>query len=405
MPKRLLPLLLLLLLIPAGIWIVATVRLETRNRAANTISCWNTVVTMPDGLYWRSRCDTSITSFMCKTTLTKLTPAEELAYNTWVSAGRPEIAGCQPESITVTGKVIQPCIPPPLYMDPTDPAIKPTPGTTWCVKGKPISPPVTGLPKPSPGCYYSRVMCVQAPCDPIIVCPAPIPPCDGPDGSACTLRSCPPCEGRLCPKIMCKEQEGVCQNKQCVTTITGSIVVGPVTPGVGKPWGTSVTPTKPPSDYCAQSNGSPCTASNCPPPLCNGPTCIPYPCQAWIGTCYNQQCIHEYQISPTPTPSCVPIPRCVYDKNAPCIISEKPASGGTWCPLMTSTPTPATKRVLSPTPTSSFTGGISEDVVEIINMLGLPRASQTSSDVGLADYNGDGVVDNYDLVQFILSHE
>lgn len=329
MPKRLLPLLLLLFFVPSGIWAVATVRLEIRNRAANTISCWNTVVTMPDGLYWRTGCETGtpqsgFTNYICKITRTKLTPAEELAYKEWIAAGRPEIAGCQP---TLTGASVQD---------------ERTPG----------SPPLTGHPKPSPGCYYSRMKCVQAPCDPIIVCPTPVP-CDGPDGSACIFGSCPPCTGRLCPMVMCKEQEGICKNKQCVTTRPAiePIVIAPVTPGVGSLLFTTSAPAP-----------------------------------------------------ATPTPTCIPRQPCLVLSNGLTACHQGIPPGGWFCPETTITipsPTPTTKHITTPTSTPVFT----REVANIITILSHPKSSQSSSNITLADYNRDGIVDNYDLVMFILSHE
>ncbi|MCC6404904.1 MAG: hypothetical protein IT405_00770 [Candidatus Yanofskybacteria bacterium] len=42
----------------------------------------------------------------------------------------------------------------------------PEPVEGWC--------PVT-TPTPPPGCYYQQVQCIQAPCNPVLVCPTPIP--------------------------------------------------------------------------------------------------------------------------------------------------------------------------------------------------------------------------------------
>jgi len=301
MPKRLLPLLFLLLLIPAGIWAVATIRLDVRNRAANTISCWNRVMTMQDGLYWQTGCDattSNFTNYMCKITRTKLTQAETLAYNDWVAAGRPKIPGCEPTAI---------------------------------ITGVPKQPPTTGMPKPPPGCTYSRIKCIQAPCDPILICSTPVP-CDGPDGSECTYGSCPPCSGRLCPMVMCKEQTGVCRNKQCVIAPdSGPIVIGPVTPGVG------VVP--------------------------------------------------------------------LFTTSAPAVPSPSPTQKVSTTPQVVTTI--IRKRSLTPTaiPSAYPTPNLREEILQLIEILEIPRAQQTEHHVGLADYNNDGVVDNYDLLWFIQSHE
>lgn len=39
----------------------------------------------------------------------------------------------------------------------------------------PTKPPVVGLPTPPPGCTYQTVQCIQAPCDPVLVCTSPTP--------------------------------------------------------------------------------------------------------------------------------------------------------------------------------------------------------------------------------------
>lgn len=56
---------------------------------------------------------------------------------------------------------------------------------------------VVPTPKPSPGCYYQNVQCIQAPCDPILVCPTP------------TCRPRPPCLDAE-PRCLLPETEDMC---------------------------------------------------------------------------------------------------------------------------------------------------------------------------------------------------
>lgn len=62
------------------------------------------------------------------------------------------------------------------------------------------TPSATPLPSPVPtppsGCYYQQVQCIQAPCNPILVCPSPTPiPSPTPTAPACDLPSIPPASG------------------------------------------------------------------------------------------------------------------------------------------------------------------------------------------------------------------
>lgn len=149
------------------------------------------------------------------------------------------------------------------------------------------------------GCYYKQVQCVQAPCNPILVCPTPTPgqnSCtNAKNGSSCTIGSCPTCTpGKPCPAIACIPQSGTCQNGQCIANCT-----------------------QPPKG-CVDENG-------------NLSLCDPMPGVTWC--------------RPTPKPTCIPLPECVYN---PPIVNGKPVrcdvmappNGNTYCPRPTASPTP-----------------------------------------------------------------
>ncbi len=88
-----------------------------------------------------------------------------------------------------------------------------------------IGPSVTPQPTPTPtppppGCYYQRVQCIQAPCDPILVCTTPTPPSsecvNKPSGSSCCFMPlCRP--GFACIQVC---QDGTCQNHVCTPNPT-----------------------------------------------------------------------------------------------------------------------------------------------------------------------------------------
>lgn len=67
----------------------------------------------------------------------------------------------------VTGAPGMPTITPVCYYQ----TFCPTPTPPLSATGYPVVTP-TGMPVP-PGCYYQSVQCIQAPCNPILVCPTP----------------------------------------------------------------------------------------------------------------------------------------------------------------------------------------------------------------------------------------
>ncbi len=90
--------------------------------------CWNFV---GEGSYWPNGCKGNIPrdGVMCTMATVPLTDAEKTAYQAWVAAGSVVPEGCNRDRT-------------------------PTP-----------------TPTPGEGCHYQDVQCIQAPCDPILVCP------------------------------------------------------------------------------------------------------------------------------------------------------------------------------------------------------------------------------------------
>jgi hypothetical protein len=134
---RLFLVLLLVAALPIFIWAVLTQRIELRKRASTsepTQVCWNRVVATNGRYQWPNGCrGNARTDLMCTQALIPLSASEIRSYEAWVTAGKPPIPGCG--------------------------STKPRP-----------------TPSPRPGCYYKQVECIQAPCDPILVCPTPTGP-------------------------------------------------------------------------------------------------------------------------------------------------------------------------------------------------------------------------------------
>jgi hypothetical protein len=177
-----------------------------------------------------------------------------------------------------------------------------------------VGPAKTTLTPPS-GCYYQQVVCIKAPCAPILVCPKPAG-CS-PDGSKCASSICPtmmPCPtGRMCPYVMpaCFTQTGICKNNRCIPTIIPTTTQSRCTSDTDCPTGYICSAVPP---------------GGCPTIIVNGieqsTACASVP-----------RCWPKY---PIPTPTCVKPPACVY-QNPPCYI--KVVAGTVFCPD-SQTPTP-----------------------------------------------------------------
>ncbi|MDH5533052.1 MAG: dockerin type I repeat-containing protein [Candidatus Pacebacteria bacterium] len=118
----------------------------------------------------------------------------------------------------------------------------PSPVPTSTVVPTPTPSPIpTGSPAPSPypsppvGCFYQSVQCIQAPCDPILVCPSPTPTptpttlqfcqsdTDCSNNEFCYQPPMPYCPiGAYCAQVMpaqyCKLKETVTNNKVSFAT-------------------------------------------------------------------------------------------------------------------------------------------------------------------------------------------
>ena len=60
-----------------------------------------------------------------------------------------------------------------------------------------VRPSVSTQPPAPPGCYYQQVQCVQAPCEPVLVCP------DTPTPTPSKLDSSEPCRVAGCSSQLC----------------------------------------------------------------------------------------------------------------------------------------------------------------------------------------------------------
>lgn len=171
-------------------------------------------------------------------------------------------------------------------------AENPAEGGVWCPKDVPPT-----------GCYFKQVQCIQAPCDPIVVCPTSATTCTGGNGTTCTLGACPTCtaDGK-CPAMACKVATGICMNGICNRPVV-----------------------------CDNTNnGAGCV--RCKP--CPAGKICPMVCEQIAGTCQNGQCGEL---------ACTPRPRCLTGTEFPdCAYAGAPAPlppGGYYCPI-TPTPTP-----------------------------------------------------------------
>lgn len=103
--------------------------------AQHATVCWNRVGEENEGnakrYYWPNGCKGALISAeqACTQATVPLTATEVTGYLAWVAAGRHVPQGC-------------------------DPGHRPTP-----------------TPTPPAGCHYQQVQCIQAPCDPVLVCP------------------------------------------------------------------------------------------------------------------------------------------------------------------------------------------------------------------------------------------
>jgi hypothetical protein len=103
-------------------------------------------------------------------------------------------------------------------------------GAPTCIEASPI-------PSPSPptGCFYQEVQCIQAPCDPVLVCPSPTPTptttvfkncsstADCSSNEICYQPPMPVCpQGAFCAQVMpakyCKEADTPVNNKVSFAT-------------------------------------------------------------------------------------------------------------------------------------------------------------------------------------------
>lgn len=223
-----------------------------------------------------------------------------------------------------------------------------------------MAPPPPGRTYCQPGCYYQQVQCIQAPCDPILVCPTTVTSCESARNGALCQR-CQPCpEGRVCP-LICRNETGTCQNGQCVPQncvprprcIEGTpqndgrvycaamgapppgTVYCPVTP----------TPTPTPANWCPGPNGARCIVTRCmaPAPCPTGQNCTAQPVrcvETGAGTCQNNRCV-PYNPTPTPTPTCIPRPACMDPLPGQPVCMVALPVGGRFCPPRTPTPTPS----------------------------------------------------------------
>lgn len=246
-----------------------------------------------------------------------------------------------------------------------------------CQNGQCSGAPIAVTPTPTPpvGCYYQQVQCVNAPCNPVLVCPTPgASSCTyARNGAACTIGSCPTCvPGRACPAIACRLQSGTCQNGQCVPGCTpppaecvdanGGLSLCDPRPGVTWCRPTAI-PTPTPHNWCPGPNGTTC-AWDCN--TCNlAGGCTRMKCPAVTGTCRNNTCI-----KPTATPTPTPPPGCFY-RQVQCI--QAPCNPILVCPTKTPTPT------VSPTPIIS-----GSQVIDIrIKLAGVTDGSANGAKVGI----------------------
>jgi hypothetical protein len=161
-----------------------------------------------------------------------------------------------------------------------------------------------------------------------------------PNGSTCTIPYCPPMPtcpvGRECTQVIppCSDQDGICQNNQCVPYTSVAPIptrtptprpgcyykevqcfMPPCTPILVCPTPTGITiPTRTPTpvESCSP-EGSTCII-HCPPipycpnGICPSPLIIPSPCSAQNlnpkGICKDNRCVYT---STTPTPIRTPI--------------------------------------------------------------------------------------------------
>lgn len=260
-PKQRVPVVLLFFLLFGlfllSAWALSANRLEIRSRAATMLTrCWNTVTNQDGELFWPDGCKGSpmTDQSICTEALVPLTDPEQLTYSAWLKAGSQQIAGC-----------------------------------------------VIGAEPPGS--------------DGILTTPAPVA-CDGPDGSTCTLSSCPKCDGRRCPMIACIEAEGTCLNTVCVQP--------PVPTGSLTPYPTVVYP------LCDGPDGTPCELSTACPVCKPGQPCPAIACDPQEGTCINNRCV----MSPVPKQKSSPL--------SPTKIS-----------LPSPTPTPDISHALLPSPSET----------------------------------------------------
>lgn len=376
--------------------------------------CWNRImfqggsVTNVMQLSWPDGCRGTppANQTICTQMTVPLTASEVYAYQQWINAGRPYLPGCElynptpsPQPTCVpTGQLCggirgtscptgTSCV----YSNGTNRAIYPDESGTCqiqLVKSGTLCGGISGQSCPiGTRCVYESGL-DRAPfpdasgtCQPTsvpVACPTggvyptPTPTnCQGPNGSYCTISSCPVCTSRICPMYACQERAGTCQNNTCVP---------------------NPTPTPPPPGWCPGPNGTTCqTTINIPV------KCVPQPgyvCPSGVrfvtGICQNNVCIAP---TPTPTPPagcyyttactnsipptctttlyCPPTPACI--RNAPKVsISPVSQSGNPGTPLLyianitnTDTNCSPTAFTLTTQVPSGFTGYLASNTVTL----------------------------------------
>lgn len=154
--------------------------------------------------------------------------------------------------------------------------------------GSDIVPTQKGLKREGAGCYYQEVQCVQAPCEPVLVCEDGNTP-DPKPGCYYATPSCAP--GKMCPQVV----QLICPGEASAKPTSAPAAC--TKDLFACPDGTKVGRTGPNCEF------------NCP----TGPDPMP---------------------SSTPT-GCIPRPSCLDDEKA-CRMDLKP--GTVWCPTPSATP-------------------------------------------------------------------
>ena len=217
---------LLIAALPVFIWAVLTQRIELRKRAATsepTQICWNRVLEGSGGTYqWPNSCKGNPrTDVACTQIRIALSASEIKSYKAWIEAGKPSIPGCK--------------------------TLIPTPTSV-----------------PPPGCFYQQVQCVQAPCNPVLICPDPPP-----TNPTCIPRpacmDAPPGQPRCLPDM--PTQGSFCPPKITPTPVTCIPLPRCYFPPSGQPRCTLNAAIK----YCSPKNIFTLTVSGVQPIAANNP--------------------------------------------------------------------------------------------------------------------------------------